>query len=1070
MKTKRLLACLLSAAILATAIPGAAIAGEVTETIPETIQTTEVIIPEPTVTEPVPPPAPVETQPETPAPAPTPAPVEVQPETPAPAPVETQPETPAPAPAPASVEAQPEAPTSDPAEPESGAAESVEPVQPETPASAPMESEEPLPAAGEPESESLEQAVSGSEASAPDGESVPEKEAGTSEAGETAEPADESTEASAAPQPAEDQAEILPVFDEEEEEELFAVSFMAPAQDCEEERARLEEEAAQAGTLAEEKETEAETEEETEEEAEEETEEDLETEELLLEATNSLSLSITTSIGRITSFPSGSTFYLFLPSSIAAGKITINYAGVSAKSVTGGYKLDTAKRTITGEWKGNTTIQLTMTNGEKANIAIYRSTLPCVNIDLVGVTLATIHKNKEEKYNGNRFYLNDPKNAENNLALSDVQIKGRGNSSWQFFDKKGYNLKFDKKQSVLGMPEAKKWSLIASANDGAMMRNKLAYELAAMAGEFAFSPDGKYIDLWISGEYRGVYLITEKVEIGKNRLNLKDDKGVLVELDDAFYRTEEYWYCSSITGQYYVQKESVNEDDNRGLMSFKATMDKVESLLENGGTWAQLSALLDMRSFADFYMMNEALLNREVLCTSFFMYKDGDADKIHAGPIWDFDTCLGIAKEATDSAFLGTTGMNFTTQTPLYRNLCNYKEFVELLYEVYESNYQDKLPELVKEIDSLNETIKASADVNYKKWNVLGKTDAKGNTMLSTFKANVEYLKNWLTERIKLFVPANYQLVLDARSGNKTSRTISLQDKKGSLTSARMAVWSDAGGQDDLVWYEAKKNGDAWVITVNVTRHHSTGQFQVHAYGVKNGKNQLVSNTVFSYTPGSASVPASGGTVSSGKYASLFDAATYYKNNPDLQKAIGNNAAALYKHFETFGVREGRIASDSFNVHVYRSKYADLQRAFGGNWVLYFDHYLSHGKREGRTAGSTGTASAGTAAAPATTPAAPAQTSTGLVRNGINYSPVFDANYYLNRYADLKKAFGSNQSYAFNHFLQFGMKEGRQASANFNVAAYRARYADLRAAFGGNLVSYFQHFILHGLSEKRNGK
>ena len=50
------------------------------------------------------------------------------------------------------------------------------------------------------------------------------------------------------------------------------------------------------------------------------------------------------------------------------------------------------------------------------------------------------------------------------------------------------------------------------------------------------------------------------------------------------------------------------------------------------------------------------------------------------------------------------------------------------------------------------------------------------------------------------------------------------------------------------------------------------------------------------------------------------------------------------------------------------------------------------------------------------------------------------------------------------------MKEGRQASANFNVAAYRARYADLRAAFGGNLVSYFQHFILHGLSEKRNGK
>ena len=88
----------------------------------------------------------------------------------------------------------------------------------------------------------------------------------------------------------------------------------------------------------------------------------------------------------------------------------------------------------------------------------------------------------------------------------------------------------------------------------------------------------------------------------------------------------------------------------------------------------------------------------------------------------------------------------------------------------------------------------------------------------------------------------------------------------------------------------------------------------------------------------------------------------------------------------------------------------------------------------------------------------------------MDYSLVFDANYYLNRYADLKAAFGSNTKLAFQHFVTFGMKEGRQASANFNVQAYRLRYPDLQKAFGADLPSYYRHFITHGYKEKRNAK
>ena len=58
---------------------------------------------------------------------------------------------------------------------------------------------------------------------------------------------------------------------------------------------------------------------------------------------------------------------------------------------------------------------------------------------------------------------------------------------------------------------------------------------------------------------------------------------------------------------------------------------------------------------------------------------------------------------------------------------------------------------------------------------------------------------------------------------------------------------------------------------------------------------------------------------------------------------------------------------------------------------------------------------------------------------------------------------------AFNHFLTFGMKEGRIASPNFNVHTYRGRYGDLQAAFGGNLTNYYIHYLQYGIAEKRQG-
>ena len=91
----------------------------------------------------------------------------------------------------------------------------------------------------------------------------------------------------------------------------------------------------------------------------------------------------------------------------------------------------------------------------------------------------------------------------------------------------------------------------------------------------------------------------------------------------------------------------------------------------------------------------------------------------------------------------------------------------------------------------------------------------------------------------------------------------------------------------------------------------------------------------------------------------------------------------------------------------------------------------------------------------------------GYVSDGLDYTPVFDADYYLKTYPDLKTAFGNSKSKAFQHFVKYGMKEGRQGNAAFNVFSYKYNYPDLQKAFGNDLVKYYQHYIRYGKREGR---
>ena len=89
---------------------------------------------------------------------------------------------------------------------------------------------------------------------------------------------------------------------------------------------------------------------------------------------------------------------------------------------------------------------------------------------------------------------------------------------------------------------------------------------------------------------------------------------------------------------------------------------------------------------------------------------------------------------------------------------------------------------------------------------------------------------------------------------------------------------------------------------------------------------------------------------------------------------------------------------------------------------------------------------------------------------GYDYAPVFDPEYYANKYADLEAAFGHDPNKLWQHFIMFGMNELRQASEQFNPIYYKSHYPDLVGAYGDNNPMYYFHYVAFGINEGRSAK
>lgn len=218
------------------------------------------------------------------------------------------------------------------------------------------------------------------------------------------------------------------------------------------------------------------------------------------------------------------------------------------------------------------------------------------------------------------------------------RIRGRGNSSWLYYKKKPYKLKLDTKSKLLGLEKAKNWNLLSNYRDVTDMMNVFAFETARWMG-MPFTNHTRFVEVFLNGDYVGVYQLTEKVEIGSNRVNIDEEGGVLLSFDqddgpalspDA---TDNFWSEVYSLPLCVKEPEDLPQEQMDAIKADFAVLERAVKARD----YAAVSDLMDIPSFISILQLHEFLYNVEIDAPrSLYLYKD-KGGKYTFGPVWDWD-------------------------------------------------------------------------------------------------------------------------------------------------------------------------------------------------------------------------------------------------------------------------------------------------------------------------------------------------------------------------------------------------------------------------------------------------
>lgn len=450
--------------------------------------------------------------------------------------------------------------------------------------------------------------------------------------------------------------------------------------------------------------------------------------------------------------------------------------------------------------------KLSLAQGVQVDVMASKN-LPAVHITTQSGSLNHIHKKKGNKEAGHMQIVTAAGEVVCDAPLDS--IKGHGNATF-VYEKKSYQVKLEDKQAFLGMDAGKSYVLLANQHENSLLRNRITFDLAR-ALDLPHTPECASVDLFVNGEYRGSYLLCDKVTIASSSVDIADSEDLLEAANEAFverggeaqpYGTNGYekgthkgalWprEPEDVTGGYLFELEYQERyaDEASGVVTSKgqpvvvkepeqmsaAQGEYAYSLLESFEraifspdgvdtvTGQHYTEIADFDSLVGKYMIEEVCRNYDGNKSSQYFFKDSDEvdPMLYAGPVWDYDSAWGnFAKEGymelcePTGLSVARQGFDYSWWPALYKQ----KDFAAEVRRVYDRQLRPMLEVLVGErarqaddavqsLDVYAAQLHASAQMNFARWRVLNHKTRAVKTG-ATYEENIEYLRTWICERM----------------------------------------------------------------------------------------------------------------------------------------------------------------------------------------------------------------------------------------------------------------------------------------------------------------------------------
>lgn len=338
--------------------------------------------------------------------------------------------------------------------------------------------------------------------------------------------------------------------------------------------------------------------------------------------------------------------------------------------------------------------------------------LPTLYIDTASGSMDYIHEKKGNAESG-KLRLYSPEGFLESVGQIRT-INGRGNSTWEADIKKPYSFELCDRTDLLGMGAAKKWILLANFYDSSNIDNKMCFDFAADVG-CAYTPESRWVDLYLNGNYTGLYLLTERNEVDPQRVDISEDNSFLVSLELSWRSDGRSFSVVTSRRDMYLRIHHGQNHQAWILDTWQSVEDAIFAAdgvdPATGKSWDEL---IDVDSWARQYLLWEVFAEYDAGTLSKFFYCDGSTDLIYAGPVWDMDNVLNCYALFRPNALSSQRKFiwNRDSESMFYR-LYQMDSFRERVIDLYWEEYRPKLLELAETgMNRYLEQIRAAAVPN----------------------------------------------------------------------------------------------------------------------------------------------------------------------------------------------------------------------------------------------------------------------------------------------------------------------------------------------------------------------